>query len=266
MLKGVSPPRPPGGGFQPPPPNGAAPVVANAHASTPPAPPPNMVYVPGGDFWMGNGDGDELQRPPHKISVRPFFMDKYEVTCGEYEKYVAETGVAAPPEWVNGRCPPGASRRPVTGVDWYSACSYAAWAGKRLPTEPEWEFAARGTDGRLYPWGNEWKPNAANADATSRQRLANVGEYEGGSSPFGIYDLVGNAWEWTADELAPYSGGPLPQRLATGETVVPGKVVRGGYWGSLKGEDATATFRTGYSSRGKDYSNVGFRCAKDVTL
>lgn len=242
-----------------------SPTVTPKRAASSPAAPEGMVHVPGGDFMMGDDNGDELQRPAHKVTVRPFYIDKYEVTCEEYEKFVLETRTRPPSNWVNGRCQPERRRWPVTGVDWASARAYAARLNKRLPSEAEWEFAARGPAGLRYPWGNEWKPNAANADNTSRGHMTNVGEYADGASPFGAYDMVGNAWEWTADDLTSYDGGALPERLATGEKVNRGKVIRGGYWDSLKGEDATTTFRMGYAPQGKDYSNTGFRCVQDVT-
>jgi formylglycine-generating enzyme required for sulfatase activity len=232
-----------------------------------PAPPPNMVYVPGGEFTMGDDNGDELQRPAHKETVPPFFIDKYEVSCADYEQFVKTTkptGSTLPPNWVRGHCPAGREHWPVTGVDWPSAAAYAAALHKRLPTEAEWEFAARGAQGFKYPWGNEWQPGAANADTSSRRHMANVTEFAAGASPFGALNMVGNAWEWTADDLRSYTGGPLPATLATGEAVVTGKVIRGGYWDSLQGEDATTTFRRGYPAQGKDYSNTSFRCVQDL--
>ena len=131
-----------------------------------------MVYVPGSTFLMGRDDGDEYERPAHSVSVNPFYIDESEVTCEQYAEFVKATGQPAPASWVGGSYPPGHARRPVTGVSWVAANAYALWAGKRLPTEEEWEFAARGTDRRLYPWGSEWKAGLANADTSSRQEMA----------------------------------------------------------------------------------------------
>jgi formylglycine-generating enzyme required for sulfatase activity len=219
--------------------------------------PTGMVYVPGGEFKMGRDAGDEYERPAHQVMVKPFFIDQYEVTCEDYAGFVKAMGKRAPPNWTGGNCPAGTSRKPVTGVAWDDANDYAKWAGKRLPTEEEWEFAARGTDGRLYPWGNDWKPASANADEASKA-LSDVGAFKG-ASPFGAYDMVGNAWEWTASPLKAYPGGQLPKQLP-GEL----RVIRGGSYVESKNE-ATNTYRRGYPARGNyDYGNTGFRCAKDV--
>lgn len=217
-----------------------------------------MSYVAGGEFQMGSATGDEYERPPHQVAVRPFFIDKYEVTCEEYARFVKATSHAAPPGWRNGQFPAGAAQQPVTGVNWDDANAYAKWAGKRLPTEAEWEFAARGTDGRLYPWGKEWKVGMANASGGAGGGIADVGTFKG-VSPFEAYDMIGNAWEWTGSDLKPYPGGQLASRPA-GEL----KVIRGGSW--LEGQEVTATFRGYLLARGsKDYSATGFRCVQDAT-
>lgn len=168
--------------------------------------PQGMVYVPGGEFIMGNASGDAFERPPHQVLVKPFFIDLYEVTCADYARFVEQTGYAPPPDWRDGQYPQGSARRPVTGISWDDAVAYAKWTNKRLPTEEEWEFAARGTDGRLYPWGNDWLAGMANADSGGP---ADVGAFKG-VSPFGIYDMAGNVWEWTANDLRPYPGDSCP--------------------------------------------------------
>jgi formylglycine-generating enzyme required for sulfatase activity len=225
-----------------------------------PNPPPGMLYVPGGQFTMGNDLGDENEKPGHKVTVNSFFIDKNEVTCSEYEKFVKATNHRPPLGWNNGSCPAGAANNPVTDVDWYDTSAYARWAGKRLPTEEEWEFAARGTDGRIYPWGNEWKANAANAGDSTAGRFTDVGSYPEGKSPFGAQDMIGNAWEWTASDLKAYPGGHLSDQ-SPGEL----KVIRGGYWGS-SAPKATTTFRRGWDARDAQggYKNTGFRCARDL--
>lgn len=234
--------------------NPTPPVATNS------VPPTNMVYVPGGEFLMGSDKGDEYERPRHEVKVKPFFIDRYEVTCDEYEEFIRATGHTAPPGWINAHHPPGKARSPVTGASWDDANAYARWAGKRLPTEEEWEFAARGTDGRRYPWGSEWKSRMANADTSAHGHggTAEVGEHKG-SSPFGAFDMAGNAWEWTATDFATYPGGQSATPPQNEQ-----KVVRGGSWKSNKNQ-ATTTFRIGMAGRGgSEYSDIGFRCAKDV--
>jgi formylglycine-generating enzyme required for sulfatase activity len=217
-----------------------------------------MVYIAGGEFLMGNNAGDEYEKPAHKVAVGPFYVDVTEVTCEEYLKFLTATLRHNPSNWTKQTCQPNAGRQPVTGVDWTDAKSYADWAHKRLPTEEEWEFAARGVPGSLYPWGNEWRSNSANAGDSSAQRLMDVGSYPNGKTSSGVMDLIGNAWEWTASDVVVYRGGslssPIPQDV---------KVVRGGSWQA--GKQATSTYR-GYLhiTNAKDYSATGFRCVKDI--
>jgi formylglycine-generating enzyme required for sulfatase activity len=225
----------------------------------PPTGPVGMVYVPGGQFTIGNDLGDEYEKPAHEVTVKPFFIDKNEVTCGEYEKFIKATNHRSPPNWGNATCPAAAPNNPVTGVDWYDATTYAQWAGKRLPTEEEWELAARGTDKRVYPWGSDWRRNGANAGDGNQGRVVDVGSYPDGKSPFGAFDMIGNAWEWTSTDLKAYPNGHISDQTP-GEL----KVIRGGYWGS-SAPKATTTFRRGWDARDAPlgYKNTGFRCAKD---
>ena len=224
-----------------------------------PVAPAGMVLIPGGEFLMGNDEGDEYERPAHRVSVPAFFLDITEVTCEKYQAFIKETGHRAPPQWTKGSYPSGAGNLPVTGVDWYDASAYAQWARKRLPTEEEWEFAARSNDGRKYPWGNTWMVGAANAGDSSPQRLLGVGSHPNGKTQAGLMDMIGNAWEWTTSDLDPYPNGKLTRR-PTGDF----KVIRGGSWQELP-DQATTTYR-GYLRKtgAKDYSATGFRCAKDA--
>ena len=221
-------------------------------------PPSGMVFVPGGEFMMGRDDGDESERPEHPVTLKPFFIDTYEVTNEDYEKFVIATNHRTPATWKNGSVPSGAVRKPVTGATWADANDYARWAGKRLPTEQEWEFAARGTDGRRYPWGNDWQQGLANANGAEKS-MADVGAYKG-TSPFGTYDMIGNAWEWTASDFREYPGGHLPANQPSGEL----KVIRGGSYESTK-EYGTTSYRVGWPARyASASSQTGFRCVKDV--
>jgi formylglycine-generating enzyme required for sulfatase activity len=239
----------------------SSPTPAPTRATAQPEIAPGMTFIPGGTFVMGRerkDGGDEYESPSHSVEVKPFFIDTYEVSRQDYQKCVQSQQCPAPPDWINGSYPPGTGRRPVTGVNWDAATAYARWAGKRLPTEEEWEFAARGKKGHLYPWGDDWQQGLANANGV-RNELADVGEYKG-ASPFKVFDMVGNAWEWTASDFRSYAVKDAKQAVVSnGE-----KVIRGGYWGS-RAAKATTTFRTGWRVRGEaDYSNTGFRCALDA--
>jgi formylglycine-generating enzyme required for sulfatase activity len=233
-----------------------APEVVNRS----PMPPDGMVYVASGEFFMGTDQGDEYERPAHKVLVKPFFMDITEVTCEKYLAFVKATGHRAPPQWTNNSYPNGAGDLPVTGVDWYDASAYAQWSRKRLPTEQEWEYAARGNDGRKYPWGNEWIRGAANAGDSGPQHLVSVGAHPDGKTSAGLMDMIGNAWEWTSSDPVAYPKGKLTKPPKGDQ-----KVIRGGSWQELSSE-ATTTYR-GYlrKSGADDYSATGFRCAADVS-
>jgi formylglycine-generating enzyme required for sulfatase activity len=215
-----------------------------------------MVYVPGGDFMMGNERGDEYEKPVHKMTVKPFYVDIYEVTCADYKKFIDATNYKQPRNWKTRDIPQGWEKKPVTAVSWDDANAYAKWAEKRLPTEAEWEFAARGTDGRIYPWGNDWKENMANANGESKE-MKDVGAFQG-QSPFGAFDMVGNAWEWTSDDAKSYKDG---KSILT--TTPSQKVIRGGFYGSKK-VIPTTTIRGFWGARDeRDYGDSGFRCVKD---
>jgi len=237
----------------------------------PPVAPEGMVYVPGGEFRLGRDDGDDYERPAHPVKVSPFFIDVTEVTNEAYQKFVDANGYLPPPSWKDGKFPAGSEKLPVTDVSWEDANAYAKWAGKRLPTEEEWEFAARGTDNRLYPWGIDWKPGFSNITESGggKKKLAPVGSFAQGVSPFNTLDMSGNAWEWTASDLKAYPGGNLkvPDEYAKSTL----KVIRGGSF-SVPPERATATVRRGWPASREDwpeganpdYSQTGFRCAQDA--
>lgn len=222
--------------------------------------PAGMVYVPGGEFTMGRNatdGGDEYENPAHHVTVKPFFIDLYEVTNEDYKKCVDAQRCPRPESWMkDASYKAGTELQPVTGVTWEAANQYAKWAGKRLPTEEEWEFAARGTDGRTYPWGPSWQTGKANANGESKA-LAEVGVYRGASQS-GAFDMVGNAWEWTASRLLPYPGGRLPEPAADNVRVIRG----GSYDESAK--EATTTYRGFLKVSGDKYDKTGFRCVKDV--
>lgn len=233
-----------------------APVSNNPTKALASQPHAGMIPIDGGRFLIGTNEGDPDAQPAHMVHVKGFYLDIYEVTCSEYQKFIDETNRRPPPSWKDGKFPKGTERHPVTGVSWEDAAAYARWAGKRLPTEEEWEFAARGPARLLYPWGNQWKNGCANVDVEGQARrgVTNVGSYNC-SSPFGAQDLIGNAWEWTNSAWQPYPGGRLLNPTTGGE-----KVIRGGSWESRR-DFINSTSRSGYKDIG---DQTGFRCAMDA--
>lgn len=215
--------------------------------------PETMIFIPGGKFQMGRTGGDEYETPVRTITVSPFYMARTEVTNQEYQRFVNETGRKAPTHWPNGKFPPNEGNFPVVNVSWDDANDFAKWAGKRLPTETEWEFAARGTEGRLYPWGNAWNPSGANAGRETGGRISEVGRFPNGASPFGVMDMCGNVWEWTSSNLLSY---------ADNKVMAPGKVIRGGAF-NVPSDRATTTYR-GVLPPERLGDKTGFRLARDA--
>jgi serine/threonine protein kinase len=236
--------------------------VTNSNGQTSKSTPPEgMVLVEGATFTMGldsASKADVAEMPAHDVTVKSFFMDKYEVTREEYAKCVGAGKCAVPASWKNGEYPGGTGKLPVVGVNFDQASDFAKWSGKRLPTEEEWEFAARGTDKRLFPWGKNWESGKANANGASKD-FAEVGKFSG-TSPFGLYDMVGNAWEWTSSIFKAYPNGSLPPNAPKGDA----RVIRGGSYESTT-EFASTTYRTGWLAQGAPtYNQTSFRCAKDI--
>jgi formylglycine-generating enzyme required for sulfatase activity/tRNA A-37 threonylcarbamoyl transferase component Bud32 len=217
---------------------------------------PDMVLIKGGDYTIGSDLGPPSARPAHRVSLSPFGIDIREVTVGEYAAFVA-TGRAAAP-W---SAQPD-SLLPVTGVRLAEAESYCAWRHPpdgRLPTESEWEAAARGPASRAFPWGETWNPGSANTESARRRAPAPVASYPRGVTPEGLHDLVGNVWEWTRSPMGPYPGGaPIPN-------VSQYYVIRGGAFNT---PDSTASpIVRGYLSPTGERSSLdktGFRCVMPV--
>ncbi len=217
-----------------------------------PVVPEGMVYIPGGTLRMGREGGDKFERPTHSVAVAPFFMDRTEVTNEQYQKFITETGRNAPSHWQAGAFATEEGKFPVVNVSWQDAAEYARWSGRRLPTEAEWEFAARGTQAKLYPWGEKWETGRSNTREGGAGRIVAVGSFPQGASQFGILDLSGNVWEWTANELTSYAD--------SNQVLAPGRVIRGGAW-DVPRDRATATYR-GVVQPERAYDKTGFRCAK----
>jgi formylglycine-generating enzyme required for sulfatase activity len=218
-----------------------------------------MVFVPAGEFQMGSTDADrdgrDEEKPEHTVTLDAFWVDKTEVTNDQYRKCVEAGDCEEPTCWDNGDL--NAPDQPVVCVTWDDAQAYAAWAGGRLPTEAEWEKAARGTDGRFYPWGED-VPDCEDANFKGcLGRTASVGSYPGGASPYGALDMAGNAWEWVADwyDEAYYSNAQTdnPQGPDSGER----RAIRSGSFDMSEPRLRTA-FRAGALPA---YSNwdLGFR-------
>jgi formylglycine-generating enzyme required for sulfatase activity len=247
------------------------------------SPPPDMVRVPAGRFTMGSATGKPFEQPPHEVTLtRAFEIDRTEVTVAEYQRCVqagtcTQSGVHG--RWATEKAEvekrralctaadPAKARHPITCVDRAQAEAYCAFAGKRLPTEAEWELAARGTDGRAYPWGNE-APGCERANVSqppnqgcgSPRGTLEVGSLPAGASPFGALDMAGNTWEWVADGWDPraYSKGARSDPLIP--TAGAQGVLRGGSW-DFDPSMARATARLAFD-RGAGELSTGFRCAR----
>ncbi|OYT72140.1 MAG: hypothetical protein CFK52_05655 [Chloracidobacterium sp. CP2_5A] len=237
-----------------------------AEPSPQPAIPENMVAIPGGEYVIGRDAGDffdPYEKPQHAVTLRPFYIDKTEVTNADYQKFVEATGHPAPASWTGGRFEAGKGLFPVTGVTLADAQAYAKWAGKRLPTEAEWEAAAHGRSPTVFPWGDSFDPSRANVKASGLGAPVRVGTYPAGASPFGVLDLTGNVWEWTASEATLYPGS-AEKPPSWDKPLEPGaklQIIRGGAF-TEDTKKCTVTYRnwvpSNFSAR-----ELGFRCAKD---
>jgi formylglycine-generating enzyme required for sulfatase activity len=265
----------------------------------------DMILIPGGEFLMGSPDDGlsfDDERPQRNVYLFSFHIDRHEVTNARYKQFVDATGYQSPRHptskltlWDQSTPLPGSEQHPVVNVSWAEAVAYCRWQGKRLPTEAEWEKAARGADGRRYPWGSEWgiaKANSASYWAgrtiefqngeewkafwvtgegmrLSRERGLNgevltlpVGTFPEGASPYGVLDMAGNASEWVQDWYEPYSYLNAPLSDPQGPNGQLLKVVRGGSW--LKPARNIRASDRDYAFPADRASGIGFRCAKDA--
>ena len=240
------------------------------------------VLIPASSFLMGTNskNADAQNKPQHKVYLAAYRIDKYLVTNAQYARFVSATGHRPPLDWKDGRIPNGELLYPVTLVNWYDAAAYAHWAGKRLPTEAEWEKAARGTDGRRWPWGNVMESSRLNT-------YFNVGSptkvdaYANGKSPYGVFDMAGNVNEWVQDDFTPYENSSAPAEMFQGKVArvltdedramnvsdlvkvnKRYKVLRGGSW---KGDPfSTSSYHRNFEFPNHASDFIGFRCAEDV--
>lgn len=228
-----------------------------------------MVLVPAGPFSMGGAAGGEDSLPKHQVSLTEFYVDQYEVTNAQYRACV-DAGACQPPASVASYTRedyftnPEFDDYPVVQISWDQAFTFCAWRDARLPTEAEWEKAARGSDGRTYPWGEGLDCSLANwatSSGTCVGDTAAVGSYPEGASPFGVMDLAGNVWEWVADWYAPDYYQDSPPENPHGPEEGELKVLRGGSWVSNE-LNLRAAFRNNLEPSSTS-SNIGFRCAQN---
>jgi len=234
-----------------------------------------MCVIPAGEFWMGcnrmeDEDCRDNEKPYHKLMISGFMMDKFEVTAGEYRKCM-EDGVCSQPAAIE-NCnydDTSAVNHPINCVDWKQADAYCSWAGKRLPTEAEWEKAARGVKGGKYPWGNTESSDCDRAVmdyfgcGCGTGGTLPVGSKPGGISPFRVMDMAGNVWEWTSDWYDENYYKDTPVIDPRGPINGLFKVVRGGGWNSTNKKNALRTsFRNFYYLEDRFSDDLGFRCAR----
>jgi iron(II)-dependent oxidoreductase len=236
-----------------------------------------LVPVPHGTLMMGSDSGPSDERPMHRVEIAAFSIDRTPVTNAQVARFLNAKGEAGPNglEWFQSDdddarihkqgnrwvADPGSEDHPALEVSWFGAREYCAWVGKRLPTEAEWEMAARGTDGRKYPWGNA-APDRTRAQYDAGWRgTVPVGRFPAGASPYGVLDLAGNAWEWVSSVYRPY---PYNARDGREDPASGGeRATRGGGQDSGAGH-LTTTYRGAGLSRGPraGHHNIGFRCAQ----
>jgi formylglycine-generating enzyme required for sulfatase activity len=235
----------------------------------------DMVFIPAGEFWMGCSPSDSEcyaeEKPYHKVYIDGYYINKYEVTVAEFEKCVNAGSCKKEnyyskqekPDWACNLGDSAKENHPMNCVTWYGAKEFCEWTGKRLPTEAEWEKAARGGTDTKYPWGNEFKTGMANCDEGTckdgYQTTSPVGSFK--ANGYGLFDMIGNVWEWVNDWYDEKYYQSSPGKNPAGPSSSSLKVLRGGSW-----DDLTRLMRV--SDRNRNYPDVrndinGFRCAKD---
>ena len=236
-----------------------------------------MILISGGPFTMGSNDGLPSERPEHSVTLDSYYIDQYEVSMQLYGAFLLAAKHDAPSTW-DDEAATTVGDRPAVGMGWTDAAAYCAWAGKRLPTEAEWEKAARGTDGRRYPWGhmqpfvdiaNYNRSVWVSEDVTLVGVAGGVegmsvrhGLKDGGKSPYGLHHMAGNAAEWVSDWYDREYYAKSPDTNPTGPPAGERKVLRGGSWADLP----VALRVSARMSAEQDFQDrtIGFRCAKDA--
>lgn len=264
-----------------------------------------MVYIAAGEFTLGTSDEEVeawladhprdsrgrflREQPQCRVSLEGYWIGRTEVTNAQYLRFMEATGYAAPGRWEEGRIPEGLEQFPVVFIDADDAVAYCEWAGGRLPSELEWEKAARGPEGRIFPWGEEWDSSkcrnfeligGASYETTEesleafdawtdahdlrREGPVAVGSYPQGASPYGCLDMAGNVWEWCADRYRE----SIYQRYATGDLTPPergiSRVLRGGAWYMDSPAHFRSAFRFPFRPDFRQLGGYGFRCAREA--
>ncbi len=227
-------------------------------------PPQGMILIPAGEFIMGDDEGREDEQPAHSVHLSAFYIDRYPVTNADYRKFVECTGHPEPRRWRRG-FPKDTADHPVVYVTWQDALAYAQWAGKRLPTEAEWEKAATWDEKkkakRKYPWGDEFVPGKYSAADSSLWCTSPVGQYSPqGDSFYGVSDLTGNIWQWTNSLKQDY---PYQAEDGREDLTASGfRIVRGGAWLPDAFSSRSAYRNASLPDLGLIY--IGLRCALDA--
>lgn len=222
----------------------------------------DMIRVPAGEFTMGSSSGEPDEAPPHRVRIGEFLLGRREVTHAEYGRFLTATKRPKPPHWSDPRY--GIPAHPIISITWEEASAYAWWADARLPTEAEWEYAARGPEGRSYPWGTSAPTKALavfHLDIGFDGTLP-VGSKPAGATPSGLLDMSGNAYEWCSDWYAPDYYKKSPAENPMGPEAGELRVVRGGSWISLP-DACRATSRAAYRPESRSVL-LGFRIARDA--
>jgi formylglycine-generating enzyme required for sulfatase activity len=240
-----------------------------------------MVLIPAGEYWMGRVHSFPLyewgmmqrarldDKPAHKIFIDAFHIDKFEVTNQAYKQFAEATNRKKPWYWKAGSFPDAEVRIPVTNITWDDAAAYCSWAGKRLPTEAEWEKAARGgLDRQLFVWGNAGITKGEFAKAAKTGKNAHVGIASGpapvgsyAANGYGLFDMAGNVWEWTNDWYLRDYYSISPDRNPPGPSSGRYKVFRGGGWSDPEEETVLVNYRN-YTAPDQVSFTIGFRCAR----
>ncbi len=233
-----------------------------------------MMWVPAGEFWMGSSD-DQIaeslaedpkfkiewyinEKPMHKVYLKGYWIYKNEVTVAQYRKFCTKTGRLMPPTprwgWDDDY--------PIVNVTWQDAAAYAKWARATLPTEAQWEKAARGIDGRMFPWGNEFDTSKCNEASKDPHRPQPIGSYPDGVSPYGCMDMAGNVWEWCSDWYGGHYYDNTPTKNPTGPKHGIEHSLKGGSWNDNIANNERCA-RRAYGPPTYSFHSYGFRCARN---